>query len=91
MRPLMLLLLSVPLLVGALVLVNAQTSLRELLLPPQAQWTWVHKMRAAGFATDCNNTLRGASAHVTTDVLHDGRVRMSCDLSGAHHLLPDFG
>jgi hypothetical protein len=39
MRPWMLFLLSVPLLIGALVLVNAQTSARELLLPPQAQWT----------------------------------------------------
>jgi hypothetical protein len=86
MRPLMLLLLSVPLLIGALALVHAQTSVHELLLPPQAQWTWAHKVRAAGFAGDCHNPLRGASAHVTTDVLSDGRVRMSCHLSGAHHL-----
>jgi hypothetical protein len=91
MRPLMLLLLSVPLLIGALVLVNAQTSARELLLPPQAQWTWAHKLRAAGFANDCNSTLRGASAHVRTDVLPNGRVRMSCYLSGAYHLLPEVG
>jgi len=86
MRPLMLLLLSVPLLVGALVLVNGQTSAPELLLPPQAQRTWAHKLHAAGFASDCKNTLRGASAQVTTDVLSDGRVRMSCYISGVHHL-----
>ena len=91
MRPLMLLLLSVPLLIGALVLVNAQTFAHELLLPPQAQWTWVHKLRAAGFANDCNSTLRGASAHVRTDVLANGRVRMSCYSSGTYHLLPQAG
>ena len=51
MRPLMLLLVSVPLLIGALALVAAQTSVRELLLPPPAQWTWAHKVRAAGFAS----------------------------------------
>jgi hypothetical protein len=86
----MLLLLSVPLLIAALVLVNGQTSVSELLLPPHAQWTWAHKLRAAGFATDCKNTLRGASAQVTTDVLSDGRVRMSCDGPGVHHL-PGLG
>ena len=91
MRPLMLLLLTVPLLIGALALVNAQTSARELLLPPQAQWTWAHKLRAAGFASDCTNTLRGAAGHVMTDVLPDARVRMSCHVSGAHHLPPEGG
>jgi len=85
-RPLMLLLLSAPLLIGALVLVNGQTVVGELLLPPQAQWTWAHKLRAAGFASDCKNTIRGASARVTTDVLSDGRVRMGCHTSGVHHL-----
>jgi hypothetical protein len=90
MRPLMLLLLSVPLLIGALALVDAQTSVRELLLPPRPQWTWAHRVRAAGFASDCNHTLRGASAHVMTDVLSDGRVRMSCHRSGVHHL-PEVG
>ena len=86
MRPLMLLLLSVPLLIGALVLVDGQTFISELLLPPHTQWTWAHKLRAAGFASDCKNTVWGASAQVTTDVLSDGRVRMSCDISGVHHL-----
>jgi hypothetical protein len=38
MRPLMLLLLALPLLIGALALVNAPTSARQLLLPPRAQW-----------------------------------------------------
>lgn len=56
MRPLMLLLLTVPLLIGALALVNAQTSAREL-----------------------------------TDVLPDARVRMSCHVSGEHHLPPEVG
>lgn len=90
MRPLMLLLACVPLLIGALVLVNAHTSVGELFLPPRAQWTWAHKLRAAGFASDCNNNLRGAVGHVMTDVLADGRVRMSCHVSGAHHL-PEVG
>jgi len=85
-RPLMLLLLSAPLLIGALVLVNEQTSVGELLLPPQAQWTWTHRLRAAGFASDCKNTLRGPSARVATDILSDGRVRMSCHISGVRHL-----
>lgn len=87
MRPQMLLLLSVPLLIGALTLVNAQTTIHELFLPPQAQWTWADRLRAAGYASDCKNALRGGSAQVMTDVLHDGRVRLSCHVSGAHHLL----
>ena len=86
MRPLMLLLLSVPLLIGALTLVSAQTSTPELVLPPRARWTWAHKLRAAGFASDCTNTLKGASARVTTDTLSDGRVRMGCYVSRVHHL-----
>ena len=86
MRPLMLLLLSLPLLIGAVALLAAQTSPSELLLPPQAQWTWAQKLRVAGFASDCHNNLGGASALVTTDVLPDGRVRMSCSLSMVHHL-----
>jgi len=91
MRPLMLLLLSVPLLVGALALVNAQTSVHELLLPPPAHWTWAHKVRAAGFASDCTSSIRGPAAHVTRDVLPDGRVRMTCHVTGAHHLRRDVG
>jgi len=90
MRPLMLLLLTVPLLVGALALVSVQTSTHELLLPPQAQWTLAQKLRAAGFASDCNNTLWASSAQVMTDVLRDGRVRMRCHFSG-HYLLPKLG
>jgi hypothetical protein len=90
MRPLMLLLLSVPLLIGALTLVNAQTSTTELILPPRARWTWVHKVRAAGFASDCRSTLRGASGRVTTDTLSDGQVRMGCHASRVHHL-PETG
>jgi len=86
MRPLMLLLLLVPLLIGVLALIDAQTSDPELILPPRAQWTWAHRLRAGGFASDCENTLQGASAHVTTDILSDGRVRMSCYISGVHHL-----
>jgi hypothetical protein len=90
MRPLMLLLLSVPLLIGVLALVAAQTSARELLLPPQAQWTWVHKVRAAGFASDCEHALRGGSANVTRDVLADGQVRLICHNSGVQYL-PEVG
>ena len=90
MRPLMLLLLTVPLLIGALLLVNGQTATPELFLPPQEQWTWVHRLQAAGFASDCKHPLRGASAQTTTDVLSDGRVRMSCSISGVHHL-PGIG
>lgn len=86
MRPLMLLFLSVPLLVGALTLVSSQMSVDELLLPPQAQWTWVDKLRAAGFSSDCHKTLRGSPTRVATDVLADGRIRLSCDFSGARHL-----
>ena len=88
MRPLMLLLLSLPLLIGTLALVTAPTSARELLLPPRPQWTWAQKLRAAEFASDCN--LGGASALVATDVLPDGRVRIMCHRSGAHHL-PEVG
>ena len=90
MRPLMLLLVSVPLLIGALARVAAQTSVRELLLPPPAQWTWAHKVRAAGFASDCEHTLRGASAHVTRDVLADGQVRLVCHNSAVQYL-PEVG
>jgi hypothetical protein len=90
MRPLMLLLLVVPLLIGALVLVSAHTSARELLLPPHAQWTWAHKLRAAGFASDCNNNLQGAPGRVMMEVLPDFRVRMSCHFSGVHYL-PEVG
>jgi hypothetical protein len=90
MRPLMLLLLAVPLLVGALVLVSAPASVPELFLPPPAQWTWVHRLRAAGFASDCTNTLQEAEGHVRTDRLPDARVRLSCHVSGAHHL-PEVG
>jgi hypothetical protein len=67
MRPLMLLLVSGPLLIGALALVAAQTSVRELLLPPPAQWTWAHKVRAAGFASDCEHTLTIAAWTVVDD------------------------
>jgi len=88
MRPLMLLLLSLPLLIGSLALVTAPTSARELLLPPRPQWTWAQKLRAAGFASDCS--LGGASALAATDVLPDGRVRITCHRPGAHHL-PEVG
>jgi hypothetical protein len=90
MRPLMLLLLSVPLLLGALALLNAQTATAELVLPPRTQWTWAHRLRAAGFASDCRGTLQGASGRVTTDTLSDGRVRMGCYVSRVHHL-PEAG
>jgi hypothetical protein len=90
MRPLMLLLLAVPLLVGALALVSAPTSTVDLVLPPRAQWTWVHRLRAAGFASDCRSTLKGPSAQVATAVLPDGRVRMSCAVSRMQHL-PEAG
>jgi hypothetical protein len=86
MRPLMLLLLSIPLLFSALTLVRAQTSTAELLLPPRAQWTWAHRLRAAEFASDCDNTVRAASERVLTDVLSNGRVRMSCHVSVARRL-----
>jgi hypothetical protein len=89
MRPLMLLLSSVPLLIGALVLVHQQTFVSALLLPPHAQWTWTDELRAAGFAIDCKNTLGGVSVQVTTGVLSDGRVRMSCYMSHVH--LPGVG
>jgi hypothetical protein len=86
----MLLLFTVPLLIGVLLLSSAQTCVGELLLPPRGQWTWAHKLRAAGFSSDCTHTLRAASAQVTTDVLPDGRVRITCHPSGAHHL-PEVG
>ena len=86
MRPLMLLLFTVPLLLAALTLVSAQTSVYELLLPPQAEWTRAHKLRAVGFSTDCRNTVHAASARVATDVLVDGSVRISCHFSEARHL-----
>jgi hypothetical protein len=43
----MLLLASLPLLMGALLLVNGQTLVGELLLSSHAQWTWAQKPRAS--------------------------------------------
>lgn len=86
MRPLMLLLFTVPLLLAVLILVSAQSSVEELLLPPRAAWTPAHRLRAVGFSTDCSNTLRAASARVATDELADGSIRISCHRSGVRHL-----
>jgi hypothetical protein len=43
-----------PLLIGALALVNAPTSARQLLLSRRAQWVRVHELPAAGCANDYN-------------------------------------
>ena len=86
MRPLMLLLLVVPVLLGALLLSSAPVVVQELQLPPRTQWSWAHRLRAAGFSADCHQSLRGASARVATDVASDGSVRLSCYLSGARRL-----
>jgi hypothetical protein len=87
----MLLLFSLPVLLGVLVLTSAPLVVEELTLPPRTQWSWVHRLRAAEFAADCHNGLRGglreASARVVTSVAADGGVRISCQLSGAR-LLP---
>jgi hypothetical protein len=86
----MLLLFTLPVLLGALVLVSAPLAVEELTLPPRTQWSWVHRLRAAEYSADCHNGLRGglrgASARVVTSVAPDGGVQLSCHLSGARHL-----
>jgi hypothetical protein len=82
----MLLLFSLPVLLGVLVLTSAPLVVEELTLPPRTQWSWVHRLRAAEFSADCHNGLRGVSAHVVTSEASDGGVRISCHLSGARHL-----
>jgi hypothetical protein len=90
MRPVMLLLFSLPVLLGVLVLTSAPLVVEELTLPPRTQWSWVHRLRAAEFSADCHNGLRGGlrgvSARVVTSEASDGGVRISCHLSGARHL-----